>query len=104
MMDLTGGFGTVIGFVHDWANRENTLRSWDLVARYVIPQVNGLLEPYRESRQFVVEHRDSFKRANQAVLSKIMENERAAAAVEKSGNGRFAIPAHHAPDLEKRQS
>ena len=101
MMDLTGGFGTVIGFVHDWANRENTLRSWDLVARYVIPQVNGMLESYRESRQFVVEHRESFQRANQAVLSKIMENERAAAAVEKSGNGRFAIPAHHAPDMEQ---
>ena len=22
---------------HDWANRENTRRSWDLVARYVMP-------------------------------------------------------------------
>ena len=27
MMELTGGFGCVIGFVHDWANRENTRRS-----------------------------------------------------------------------------
>ena len=74
------------------------------MARYVIPQVNGMLAAYRESRQFVVEHRESFQRANQAVLSKIMENERAAAAVEKSGNGRFAIPAHHAPDMEKTPS
>ena len=24
MMELTGGFGCVIGFVHDWANREGT--------------------------------------------------------------------------------
>src|SRR5690242_833759 len=24
-----GGFGTAIGFVHDWANPENTRRSWD---------------------------------------------------------------------------
>ena len=37
----SGGFGTVVGFVHDWANRENTMRSWDLVARYVIPEING---------------------------------------------------------------
>ena len=43
MPKLSGGFGTVIGFVHDWANREDTKRSWDLVARYVIPEVNGLL-------------------------------------------------------------
>ena len=24
MTKLSGGFGTVIGFVHDWANREDT--------------------------------------------------------------------------------
>jgi limonene 1,2-monooxygenase len=101
MVELTGGFGTLIGFVHDWANRENTLRSWDLVARYVVPEVNGLLAAYRDSRRHVVENRDSFQRANQAVLSKINENERAAAALALTRNGRFAIPAHQAPDLEK---
>ncbi len=81
MMDLTGGFGCVIGFVHDWANRENTRRSWDMVARYVIPQVNGLLDDYRESHRFVTENRDTWNRASQAVRSKILENERAAAAL-----------------------
>jgi limonene 1,2-monooxygenase len=50
MNELTGGFGTVIGFVHDWANPENTARSWDLVARYVVPEVNGLLASYRASQ------------------------------------------------------
>lgn len=29
LIELTGGYGVTIGFVHDWANRENTLRSWD---------------------------------------------------------------------------
>ncbi|MFT4988018.1 MAG: limonene 1,2-monooxygenase, partial [Acidimicrobiales bacterium] len=29
--EVAGGFGKVIGFAHDWANREDTLRSWDLV-------------------------------------------------------------------------
>ena len=101
MVELTGGFGAVIGFVHDWANRENTRRSWDLVARYVVPEVNGLLAAYRDSRRHVVEHRDAFQRANQAVLSKIQENERAAAALALTRNGRFAIPAHQAPDMEK---
>src|SRR5262249_46852249 len=27
LVDLSGGFGAVIGFAHDWANREDTLRS-----------------------------------------------------------------------------
>jgi len=102
MMALTGGFGTVIGFVHDWANREATNRSWDLVARYVIPEVTGMLESYRESRAYVIEHRDAFDRAKQAILSKIMDNDRAAAALAEGSDAKPAIAAHHAPDLRKR--
>ena len=81
MMELTGGFGCVIGFVHDWANREDTLRNWDMVARYVIPEVNGLLDDYRESNKFVIENRGTWERAGDAVVSKILDNERAAAAM-----------------------
>src|SRR2546427_237468 len=33
VLEISGGFGTVVGFVHDWANPENTMRSWDMVAR-----------------------------------------------------------------------
>jgi limonene 1,2-monooxygenase len=89
MLELTGGFGTVIGFVHDWANRENTSRSWDLVARYVIPEVNGLLDEYRDSNKFVIENRETWLRAGQAIASKIRGNERAlAAAVEDEERGR----------------
>ena len=82
MMELTGGFGCVIGFVHDWANREDTLRSWDMVARYVIPEVNGLLDDYRESNKFVIENRSTWLRAGDAVATKIRENERALAAAQ----------------------
>lgn len=82
MMELTGGFGCVIGFVHDWANRENTLRSWDMVARYVIPEVNGMLDGYRESNKFVIENRSTWERAGEAIATKIRENERALAAAE----------------------
>ena len=38
LMQVSGGVGTIVGFVHDWANPENTRRSWDMVARYVIAQ------------------------------------------------------------------
>ena len=81
MMEITGGFGCVIGFVHDWANRENTRRSWDMVARYVVPQVNGLLDDYFESHRFVTDNREYWNRAQQAIRSKIGENERAEAAL-----------------------
>lgn len=99
MLELTGGFGTVIGFMHDWANREDTFRSWEMVARYVVPEVNGMLDAYRASQKHVIEHRDVFERAGQAVLSKIMENERAAKALSESMEGRAAMHSHNAPDL-----
>ncbi|HEX4179292.1 MAG TPA: LLM class flavin-dependent oxidoreductase [Caulobacteraceae bacterium] len=104
IVKVSGGFGTVIGFAHDWANRENTLKSWDLVARYVIPEVNGLLDDYRISRQYVIDHRESFERAGAAVMQKIMGNERAAAALKETKAGRTAMPAGHTPDLQKEKA
>jgi limonene 1,2-monooxygenase len=82
MYELSGGFGVVLGFAHDWANREDTRRSWELFARYVVPEVNGLLRPQRESQRYVIENRAIFDRATQAVLQKINENERAAEALK----------------------
>ena len=96
-----GGFGTVLGFVHDWASRENNLKSWDLVARYVIPEIHDLLEGYRTSRQYVIDHRESFDRAGQAVLSKIMSHEGAAAALKAGMDGGVAMRSPNAPDLDK---
>jgi len=101
MLASSGGFGTVLGFAHDWANRENTLRSWDLVARYVMPEVNGMLEGYRASRAYVIENREWFNRAGQAVLSKIMSHEGAAAALKAGMEGGVAMRSPNAPDLKK---
>ena len=85
MIKLTGGFGCVIGFVHDWANRQDTLKSWDLVARYVIPEVNGLLDDYRESNKYTIENRETWVRAGEAVLNKIQANEKSAKVLETEG-------------------
>jgi len=105
LQTLTGGFGTVIGFVNDWASPEATRRSWDMVARYVIPEVNGMLASYRESQAHVIANREVFERAGQAVISKIMENERAVKAMSEQATAASAIPAHHAPDLgHKKES
>ena len=85
LLKVSGGFGCVIGFVHDWASREHTRKSWDMVARYVIPEVNGLLSGYKESHEFVTQNRDYWNRAKDAIMSKIQENERAADVMEREG-------------------
>ncbi len=71
------------------------------MARYVVPEINGYLDSYRESQQYVIDNREVFERAGQAVMSKIMENERAAEALKEQMNARTAIQSHNAPDLDK---
>jgi limonene 1,2-monooxygenase len=103
LIDISGGFGTVIGFAHDWANRENTLKSWDLVARYVIPEINGYVAKLNESRQYLIDHRESFERAGAAVMQKIMAHDGAAAALEVTQRTLTATTGGHTPDLQKEK-
>jgi limonene 1,2-monooxygenase len=42
----------------------------------VIPEINGYTAKLRESQKFLIENRTVFDRAGQAVMAKIMENER----------------------------
>ena len=72
-----------------------------MVARYVIPELQGFIKPLRDSRQFVIDNREVFERAGQAVMAKIMQNDKAAAALQHTGPGRVAIPTVNAPDLQK---
>jgi limonene 1,2-monooxygenase len=99
VLDISGGFGTVVGFVHDWANPENTMRSWDMVARYVVPEINGYLAGLRTSREFVATNREYFNRARQAVMAKISENPAAAEALKVTKSPLLAASAGSLPDL-----
>jgi limonene 1,2-monooxygenase len=101
VMKMSGGVGSIIGFAHDWANIEATRRSWDLVARYVVPEINGYIDSMRKSQRFVIENRAVFERAGEAVMAKIMSNDKAAAALADTGPGRVPIATANAPDLQK---
>jgi limonene 1,2-monooxygenase len=79
---ITGGFGVVLGFAHDWADREATMRSWELVARYVVPEINGWVRPQQASAQYVADRKgDLMAGASAAVMSKIMSHQGAAQAM-----------------------
>src|SRR5262249_50108981 len=96
------GFGTIVGFVHDWANPENTRRSWDMVARYVVPEINGYVAGLRQSQHFVATERAVFDRAKEAIMAKINENDAARAALAVTRGSRLgdAASASNAPDLD----
>jgi limonene 1,2-monooxygenase len=72
LQERSGGFGTLLGFAHDWADREAQLRSYELVARYVIPRVQGLLQPVEASADFLrAKKGELMEKSSQAVLSAI---------------------------------
>ena len=102
VLEISGGFGTAVGFVHDWASPENTRRSWDMVARYVVPEINGLLNELRRSQDHVIRNRGAFDRAREAVMTKIKENDDARAALA-STRSQYISPASasNLPDLAK---
>ncbi len=82
LQEVTGGFGVVLGFAHDWANREASMRSWDLIARHVIPAVNGHLSAQRASAEWVADRKvELMAGAGAAVMSKIMSHQGAQAAL-----------------------
>jgi limonene 1,2-monooxygenase len=89
VIEISGGFGALIGFVHDWANPENTMRSWDMVARYVVPEINGYLKGLHDSQRFVATNRGVFNRAHEAIIAKVMENEAAVAALAVTRGSRL---------------
>ena len=52
-----GGFGGILFRAHEWANREQTMRSYELFARYVMPQFQGSLDTIVGSNAWARENR-----------------------------------------------
>jgi limonene 1,2-monooxygenase len=52
-----GGAGAVLFRAHEWANREDTLRSYELFARWVMPRFQGSLAMPAQSREWCSENR-----------------------------------------------
>ena len=96
LQQVSGGFGVVLGFAHDWADREQTWRSYELFARYVIPRVNRMIDPLQRSADSVSARKVALMEgASQAVLAAIRahnathprEQKSEAAAADRSSFG-----------------
>jgi limonene 1,2-monooxygenase len=52
-----GGFGGVLFRAHEWASREQTMRSYELFARYVMPRFQGSLDTIVASNEWARSNR-----------------------------------------------
>ena len=64
LQEMSGGFGRLMIRVEDWTTREKNDRSYEMVARYVMPHFNGSLDGIHTSNNLVRERKDVLK-ANQ---------------------------------------
>ena len=76
------------------ALRRLDMRHYDVVVLdLVMPEVNGMLDAYRASQRHVIENREIFERAGEAIMAKIMQNDRAVAALnEPQGTAAMSSP------------
>ncbi len=71
----SGGFGCFLQLAHNWANWEATKRSYELIARYVMPRFQGLNVNRENSLNWARENHTSFMGQTMvAVGSSIMQH------------------------------
>ena len=71
----SGGFGCFLQLAHNWANWEATQRSYELIARYVMPRFQGLNVNRENSLNWARENHTSFMGQTMvAVGSSIMQH------------------------------
>ncbi len=91
LQEISGGFGCLLGLAHEWTTRENLLRSYELMARYVMPQVQDTLSWIDRSVEWTRENRGTLMTgATTAVLQAIADHTSAKQQANE-GTG-FALP------------
>jgi len=83
LIDQSGGFGTFLFMANDWADREATLRSYELFAREVMPRFQGSTPSLVASRDWAAENRPTFIGAATGAVMKAFTDHQA----EKAAKG-----------------
>jgi len=61
LQEITGGFGKFMVRVEDWAPRDKIHRSYELLARYVMPHFQGSLQGIQISNDWASERREALQ-------------------------------------------
>jgi limonene 1,2-monooxygenase len=88
LAEQSGGFGTYLLMAHDWADTAQTLRSYELFSRYVIPAVTGSAATTLASRDWAAENRPEFMTAvGAAIMTQIQQHQDEQEAATGSATG-----------------
>lgn len=101
-----GGFGAYLVMAHEWADREATLRSYELFAREVMPVFQGSAGTLTASRDWAAENRPQFiGAAGAAIMSSIQRhNDEKAKAAEGGTDAAVAAAADADADADAEET
>jgi limonene 1,2-monooxygenase len=71
--EISGGFGGLLVMVQDWATREQQFRSYELLARYVIPRYTGALAGVQTAYRHATDHRLETQQAMKHSIDRAFE-------------------------------
>jgi limonene 1,2-monooxygenase len=74
LIDQSGGFGTFLTMATDWADRDATWHSYDLMAKYVFPEFQRSSESTTASRDWAAENRPEFMNAATAAVMNAVQS------------------------------
>ncbi len=74
LANQSGGFGTYLFMAHEWADREATLRSYELFARHVMAEFQGTLPRLAASRDWAAENRPRFMGRSFEAIGKAIQD------------------------------
>ena len=66
----SGGFGGLLFRANEWADREQTLRSYELFARYVMPRFQGSIDSVAASNEWARSNRKTIFGPNVEAIRK----------------------------------
>lgn len=97
LQEVSGGFGTVLLLAHEWCDRQKTMKSYELLARYVMPRFQDLTSWIDRSGAWTRDNSAALNAgAGAAIIRAIAENKDAAAmmqqAAAQAGPGAFIEP------------
>ena len=74
LLEISGGFGCLLGFGHEWTTPEKIARSYELMARYVIPEFQDLTSWTKRSHAWTLENKEHLMAGTQAAIMKAMQD------------------------------
>jgi limonene 1,2-monooxygenase len=71
--ELSGGYGGLLLLAHEWASRERILKSYELLARYVMPRFQDSLTGLAISNQWSSEHKEELQEMRTRSIAKAIQ-------------------------------